>query len=85
MSNVENKELDELMSGLETEVEDQVVDNNILDLKSLGDIHLTNLTIFKKYRTDMIVKRAALKKAIGIMDKRIEITLAAIKVLQTPS
>lgn len=73
------------MEGINIRVEDRAVENNILDLKSLGELHVSNLQVFKSNRLDMITKRAALKKAISIMDKRIEITLAAIKVLQTPS
>jgi hypothetical protein len=69
-----------------TEVmKDVQVEKNMLDLTVLGSMHLDNLKVFKQARLDMIAKRAALKKSIGIMDKRIEITLAAIKVLQTPA
>lgn len=85
MSNVEDKGLEELMSDLDIEVEDKVQKDNILDLKTLGDVQLNNLLVFKSTRISMITKREALKRAIKIMDKRIEITLAAIKVLQTPT
>jgi hypothetical protein len=69
-----------------TEVmKDVQVEKNMLDLTVLGSMHLDNLKVFKQARLDMIAKRAALKKSIVIMDKRIEITLAALKVLQTPA
>jgi hypothetical protein len=85
VSTEQNKELNELMEDLSIETPDEVLEGNILDLRSLRVLHEGNLEAFKAARADMITKRAALKKSIAIMDKRIEISVATIKVLNTPT
>ncbi len=78
-------ELDKLNDDLSHNPPDEVLEKNILDLVSLENIHTGNLEVFKKTRSEMILKRDALKKAIKIMDKRIDIALATLKVLKTPT
>lgn len=78
-------ELDQLTNDLSRDPPDQVAKSNILDLVTVEERHASNLEVFKKTRADMVAKRAALKTAIKIMDKQIEISLSALKVLRTPN
>jgi len=58
---------------------------DMFDLTSLGKVMLEDLKNFKESRADMVARRSELNKRIGIIDKRIEIVLNAIKTLQTPA
>jgi hypothetical protein len=83
VSTDQNKELNELMSDLAIQTQEPA-ENNMLDLAALQSLHAGNLEAFKNARADMVAKRDAIKKAIKIIDKRIEIAVATIKVLTTP-
>lgn len=80
----ENIEFDEMMLNLENQSEENAAMNGLLDVRAMLDEQLTNLRSFKKTRSEMVAKRAALDNAIHIMDKRLEITLDTIKILQLP-
>lgn len=86
MSTEQSKEeLEQLGNDLSRNPPDEVAKSNILDLVTVEERHASNLEVFKKTRADMVAKRAALKTAIKIMDKQIEISLSALKVLRTPT
>lgn len=53
-----------------------------LNLKALAEAQLADLKKFKAMRKEMKAKREALDEAIKIVDKRIEISLAAITTIQ---
>lgn len=80
-----NKEaIDELSENLELNVETDVSKNKALDLHEFGKVQLQELKDFKKMRQDMVTKREAINRAIGFLDRRIEIALGALKTLQMP-
>ena len=81
----EEDNFDKLVRDLDIDAQTKIEKDSMLDLSSFGQMQINNLAAFKAHRLQMITKREALKKAIKIMDKRIEIALAAIKVLQTPN
>ena len=55
------------------------------NLKALSDNSMADLKKFKTMRADMIKQKAELEAKIKIMDKRIDIALAAITTLQKPA
>lgn len=73
-----------MMEGLESSVEKSALEEGLLDVKSLVTQRLSELRKFKEMRQEMSERKAALERAISILDKRIEMCLNDVKTLQMP-
>lgn len=83
MSTGKNDEFSELVNDINESTEENLRGPAIMDLNTLGKQYLDDLNRSKKMRSEMIVQRASLKRAISKLDKRIEIAVNAIKTLQS--
>lgn len=84
MSNAQDEALDTMVNDLGIDTE-KLAREELLDLNTMGKQAIADLQNYRTIRTDMIKRRDALKRALKIMDKRIEIVLSTIKTLQTPT
>lgn len=82
---------EELSKELETALEDDKFgydkpssEFDILNLQKLADFHQSDLKLIKALRKSLVTKRDWITTAIATLDKRIEVNLVALQVLQTP-
>lgn len=79
-----NDEFQQLSEALNSSVDERVEQDDVLNMKEFNRKQLTDLQKFKDMRVEMVAKRDALNKSIGLLDKRIEIALEAIKTIHKP-
>lgn len=77
-------ELAGLMRDLDNSSDEDAKKAGILDTRKLVEENIANLKEFRTMRAEMAAKRAALDKAIKIMDRRIEMALDSVKTLSMP-
>jgi hypothetical protein len=77
-------DFDDLSKEINKGVEEHVAQHTMLNLKSFAEGQVNDLKNFKKARAEMVAKRDALNKAIAIVDRRIEATIAVVGHLQKP-
>lgn len=79
--NFSNRDLEE---GLREFAKPSAQAPDDFNLKALADSSVADLKKFKSMRADMVRQKAELEAKIKIMDKRIDIALAAVTTLQKP-
>lgn len=75
----------DLEEGLRGFIKPKAQEPDDFNLKALNDVHMADLKKFKQMRADMVKQKAELEAKIKIMDKRIDIALAAVTTLQKPA